>query len=107
MKILLLLFIRIYWATVPKGKRRKCIFRTSCSQYVYQATRKEGFNSGLAALKYRYLNCRGDFHIFEDPIKRSKIMILPNGQGVTEDQIAERLITRQLFDNSTELNHCL
>lgn len=84
--------IRLYWATFPKSKRRKCIFKISCSQYVYQITNKEGFYKGLMALKYRYYNCRGGFHISVDPIDGRKIMILSNFNVLTEDDISERFI---------------
>lgn len=94
MKNLLILAIKIYWAVIPKKKRRSCIFRLSCSQYVYQQVRKAGFNGGLRALKFRFLNCRGRFHVFEDHIKGTKKMILPNGRLINEDEISERFLSR-------------
>lgn len=92
MKTLLVLLIRLYWVIIPENKRRKCLFRTSCSQHVYQVTTKEGFYKGLAAFKYRFQNCRAGFHIFENPIDGSKYMMLPNNQVLTADEIAERFI---------------
>jgi len=94
MKILLIAIIKLYWAAFPESKRRKCIFRISCSQYVYQATKNEGLYKGLVALRCRYLNCRTGFHIFENPNDGTKIMILPNGQTFTEDEIAERFVDK-------------
>ncbi|MGY0035746.1 membrane protein insertion efficiency factor YidD [Pedobacter sp. NJ-S-72] len=91
MKTLLILLIKFYWAIIPENKRRKCIFRTSCSQYVYQTAKKEGFYKGLMAFRYRFLTCRGGYHIFENPIDGYKIMVLPNGQVITEAEISERL----------------
>lgn len=92
MKTLLLQLIKLYWGVLPASKRRKCIFRTSCSHYVYQTTKKEGFCKGITALKYRFLNCRSGFHVFEDPIDGSKMMILPNNQLLTEDEISKRFV---------------
>ncbi|KQB99948.1 membrane protein insertion efficiency factor YidD [Pedobacter sp. Hv1] len=92
MKILLLLIIKLYWLTVPKNKRRKCIFKISCSQHVYHTTKKEGLFKGLSALKYRFRNCRAGYYIFEHPITKSKIMALPNAQIITEAEISERFI---------------
>lgn len=94
MKLLLLLFIRLYWTIFSKSKRRKCLFRTSCSNYVYQTTKQEGFYRGLRALKYRFHNCCSGLQVFEDPISCNTIMILPNGQILEEDEIANRFITR-------------
>jgi len=90
MKIILLLAIKIYWAIFPKDKRRKCIFRLSCSKHVYQVTNQAGLLEGLKALKYRYENCRKGYHIFENHINGSKMMILPNGQLLGENEIASR-----------------
>lgn len=92
MKIWLLLLIRFYWAVIPKGKRRKCIFRISCSQYVYQITKTDGLYKGLLAFKYRFKHCRGGFHIFENPIDGRKNMILSNAEVLIEEEISERLI---------------
>ncbi|QNK61002.1 membrane protein insertion efficiency factor YidD [Pedobacter sp. PAMC26386] len=94
MEILLLLVIRSYWAIFPESKRRQCIFRTSCSQHVYQTSKKEGLQKGLVALRYRFQNCRNGFHIFENPIDGCKTMILQNGQVLKEDEISERFIKR-------------
>jgi putative component of membrane protein insertase Oxa1/YidC/SpoIIIJ protein YidD len=92
MKTLLILLIKFYWFIIPESKRRRCIFRTSCSQHVYQTTKKEGFYKGLMAFKYRFLNCRGGHHLLENPIDGHKIMVLPNGQVLTETEISERFI---------------
>ncbi len=92
MKIILLLIIRIYWYIIPKGKRRKCIFKISCSQHVYKTTFQAGFLRGLIALRYRFLNCRGGFQIFENPLDGSKMMILPNAEVLMEDQISDRFL---------------
>ncbi len=92
MKAILLLGIKLYWLSIPKEKRRKCIFKISCSQHVYHTTKKEGLLKGLAALKYRFLNCRAGFHIIEHPITKAKLMVLPNSQIIAESEISETLI---------------
>lgn len=94
--MLLILIIRLYWAIFPENKRRKCIFRISCSQHVYRTTKTEGLYEGLIALRYRFLNCRAGFHIFENPVDGSNMMVLPNLQVLKEDEISERLISIKL-----------
>jgi len=96
MKILLLIIIKLYWLLVPKSKRRKCLFRTSCSKHVYQVTKEEGIFSGLLAFKYRVQNCRSGFQVFEDPIDGRSIMILANYQVLKENEIAERFIKHKV-----------
>lgn len=91
MKNLLSLLIKIYWWIIPPAKRRKCIFRTSCSKHVYEKTTNEGFISGLKAFIYRFKNCRSGAYIIESPLGETQI-ILPNQQILHEIEIAERFI---------------
>lgn len=90
MKRLLLLVIKLYWAMVPARKRRTCIFRTSCSRYVYEVTGKEGLFQGLKALLFRFQNCRAGYHVFEHSADGTKVMLLPGGGMVPENEMAER-----------------
>ena len=91
MKNLLLLPIKMYWRIIPPSKRRRCIFRTSCSKYVYEKTTADGFVSGLKALKYRFQNCRSGACIIENPTGETYI-ILPNQQILNGSEISERFI---------------
>lgn len=92
MKFVLLLIIKIYWKLIPPNNRKNCIYRVSCSNYVFQETKLNGFLKGIVAFKYRYHNCRQGFEIFENPIDRTKQIILPNGGILNENEIAERLL---------------
>lgn len=91
MKNLLILLIKIYWWSIPPSKRRKCIFRTSCSKYVYEKTIQDGFISGLKAFRYRFQNCRSGACLIENPSGEIQI-ILPNQQILNEIEISERFI---------------
>lgn len=77
---------------IPESKRRKCIFRESCSRYVYNKIINEGFFSGLKALQYRHNNCRAGFHIFKNPVTEKTNILLPNYQILEQSEIAERFI---------------
>lgn len=90
MKSLLILLIKAYWIVVPVQKRRKCIFRQSCSKYVYEKAMNDGFISGLQAFRYRYHNCRSEAHLIENPITGKRQIILPNHQILDENEISER-----------------
>lgn len=92
MKHLILFVIRMYWKIIPPSKRKKCIFKKSCSNYVFEVTEKEGFLSGLKAFRFRYENCRGNFTIFKNPINNQIQMILPSLIIIDEEEITERLI---------------
>ncbi|PTS87606.1 membrane protein insertion efficiency factor YidD [Flavobacterium sp. HMWF030] len=92
MKHLILFAIKMYWEILPPSKRRKCIFKKSCSNYVFETTQKEGFVKGLKAFQFRYKNCRGNFAIFQNPINNKIQMILPSQIIIEKEDIAERLI---------------
>lgn len=94
MKYLLLLIIKSYWFIIPASKRRKCIFRKSCSKHVYEETIGKGIISGLKALKYRFENCRSGAQIFENPITGKLQIILLNNQILDEKEISERFIKK-------------
>lgn len=92
MKYLLILLIKTYWLIIPASKRRKCIFRKSCSKHVYEETISKGIISGLKAFKYRFENCTSGAHLIENPITRKLQIILPNHNILDEQEISERFI---------------
>ncbi|WP_310556805.1 membrane protein insertion efficiency factor YidD [Flavobacterium sp.] len=94
MKYLILLMIRIYWFSKPKNTEPKCIFKKSCSHYVYETTQKKGFLRGLKAFRFRYKNCRNGFEIFENPMNNKTQMLLPSRIVVDSEEIAERLLIK-------------
>ncbi len=94
MKILILLIIRFYWFVKSKNNKPKCIFRESCSRYVYEITQEQGYLKGLKALKFRFENCRNGFELFKNPINNTTNMLLPSKIIVEENEIAERLLIK-------------
>jgi len=54
MKFILLTIIRFYWFIKPNNRKPKCIFRKSCSCYVYDIISDKGVLKGLAAFYFRY-----------------------------------------------------
>lgn len=94
MKFFIILTIKMYWLFIPKNKRRKCIFKKSCSQFVYEQTLNNGFKSGVKAFVYRYKNCRAGYELFKNPISGQKEMIILNGEIIPNHEIAERLLKK-------------
>jgi len=92
MRFILLIIIKTYWLLIPKSRRRKCIFRKSCSKHVYDVTIKNGGLEGVKALDFRFKNCRSSFEIFKNPMDNKIQMILPNQQIIEEKHIAKHLI---------------
>ncbi|HMT75650.1 MAG TPA: membrane protein insertion efficiency factor YidD [Chitinophagaceae bacterium] len=74
MKYVLLLLIRLYWI-VPRGMRRPCLFRNSCSRFVYRVARAKGFAAGVTALQRRRRRCRGGYCIHDTPDGRRWVIL--------------------------------
>lgn len=82
MKYFLIWSIRIYWKIFPEKTRRKCIFKESCSHFVYAKTKEEGLVSGLKALRMRVKQCKPGY----------RIILLPNNEKVvllTDDSVVK------------------
>jgi len=94
MKYLILLIIQLYWFTKSKQRQPKCIFKKSCSRFVYEETLQNGFLKGLKAFNYRYKNCRSGFEIFRNPINNKIQALLPTNEIIVKEEIAERLINQ-------------
>ncbi|MBK0384537.1 membrane protein insertion efficiency factor YidD [Pedobacter sp. SD-b] len=92
MKIILLLLIRLYWLIVPVQKRKRCIFRYSCSKYVFEITKVMGFKKGINALFFRMNNCNHKFDLVKNNTTNKYEMILKDGTIINENRIAEYLI---------------
>jgi putative component of membrane protein insertase Oxa1/YidC/SpoIIIJ protein YidD len=71
-KHLFILLIKGYWLIYPERVRRKCIFKESCSLFVYNKTKEGGFFMGINALKKRIKQCKPGY----------RIVNLPNGEKV-------------------------
>ena len=64
MRYLLLFFIQLYWL-IPKGKRARCIFKETCSHYIYRITKQQGFKKGISALKERKVKCKPGYYYID------------------------------------------
>lgn len=91
MKYLLLLIIRIYWIAVPPSGRKQCIFRESCSRYVWRITISEGFLAGIRAFRFRNRHCCPGYAIYK--YKNHYELKTVNGLILKENEIDERLLT--------------
>ena len=92
MKFIILLAIRLYWNFIPASKRRSCIFRESCSKYVYRIAKEKGFLGGLNAFAKRYKQCRPGYQITSSSLSEETVMILCDGSVIENTEIADHLI---------------
>lgn len=89
MKYLLLLVIKIYQTFIPKKFRGECLFKESCSNFVYRITKEEGFKGGFNAFMYRYHNCRPDYHLSEE---NGKLFLITVEKEVVEENLIDNRI---------------
>jgi uncharacterized protein len=54
-------YIRQYWKFIPEEKRQVCLYKESCSRYIYRIFQEQGFLRGLEAVKYRFKNCHKNY----------------------------------------------
>lgn len=87
--MLLLFFIKMYWFLIPANKRKKCLFKKSCSHYVFDITKEDGITKGLKALNFRFKHCRPDYYIINGV--DGKILISAHNEVFDANEIAERL----------------
>jgi putative component of membrane protein insertase Oxa1/YidC/SpoIIIJ protein YidD len=106
MNLILLGVIQLYWHLIPGQKRRHCLFRESCSRYVYRISKEKGFFSGCAALTDRIKKCRPGYELvkngdsFQLRLKDGAIVleedialsILPFNDSVTITEITKRKV---------------
>ncbi|MCD8043158.1 MAG: membrane protein insertion efficiency factor YidD [Tannerellaceae bacterium] len=89
MKSGILLLIRLYWL-LPESKRKRCLFRESCSRYVYRVTKEEGFIAGIKALKDRVTKCRPGYKLHRTDGHTE--LHLKDGTVLCEEQISYTIL---------------
>jgi putative component of membrane protein insertase Oxa1/YidC/SpoIIIJ protein YidD len=92
MKHLFLLAIKTYWRLVPQKRRRKCLFKVSCSQYVYQQIKENGVSMGLRALHYRIQNCNDHYHIIE--IEDEKVLVTKTHKIIRKGKLSDFILKK-------------
>ena len=90
MKYLLLLVIKFYQTFIPKRFRGKCLFKESCSNYIFRTVKNEGTVKGLIAFRYRYHNCRPNYYLIKENGKL--LMITAKHNVIEEEFLDDRLI---------------
>ncbi|MFD2586133.1 membrane protein insertion efficiency factor YidD [Croceitalea marina] len=90
MSILLLWLIKGYWLLIPPKKRNKCLFKKSCSRYVFDITKKDGLLKGLKALSCRFKHCRPGYYIIND--KEGKLLISARNEVFKSTEINQRIL---------------
>jgi len=82
--------IEYYWKTRPESQRKICIYRITCSRYVYNELENNGFIAGIRAYFYRIKSCN---HGYELILKKDMVVIKDcNGNLILENDISPLII---------------
>jgi len=90
MKWTFLLFIKLYWKIIPENKRRNCLFKETCSRFVYQETIDKGFRGGFSSLLSRIQKCRSGYTLYTG--NQGLEMKLADGSIIKEDEISPNIL---------------
>lgn len=86
MKWAFLTFIQLYWEVIPEKKRRTCLFKETCSHYVYRHTTEYGFFKGICALLVRMKKCKKGYQLYSG--QNGFEMKLVDGSIIKEEEIS-------------------
>lgn len=76
MKRVTLFAIELYWRLIVPERRRRCIFRESCSLHVHRITRDQGVIKGISAFAHRFRRCRGGYAVtFDEHLNPSLLLV--------------------------------
>lgn len=90
MRYPLLWVIKAYWYIIPEENRRRCLFKKSCSQYVFETTAQKGFFRGMKALLYRHKHCRPGYYVIHG--KEEKLLISAKNKVFGSKEISPQLL---------------
>jgi hypothetical protein len=92
MRWLILVPVYLYRHAWPSFlKKRTCLFKESCSLFVFRITKDYGFIAGCKALSWRYRNCRPGYRIYSNKEGHFE-MRLATGNVLTESEIADAVL---------------
>lgn len=89
MRYLLMFAIRIYWR-IPTKLHNKCLFKETCSHYVYRIAKHQGFKAAFKALKERDELCRPGYVVYKSMGRF--YLKTANGQVFNEEYISPNVL---------------
>ncbi len=81
--------IEYYWNTRPENQRKICIYRITCSRYVYNEFENNGLIEGIRAYFYRMKSCN---HGYKLSLKKDMLL---TGMKIKTQQEINPLIVKE------------
>jgi len=91
----LLAVIKLYWTLVPKKNRRPCLFKETCSQFIYRQTKELGFFEGTKAFLSRFKKCRSGYKLYTTD--DGFVMELNDGSHVFEKDMSHYVLNNIIY----------
>lgn len=82
--------IKLYQIFFSSKIGKVCLFKESCSKYVYRSTKEEGFIRGIKAFKYRFQNCNSKHQLIE--LESKKFLLTNKYELVGLERVNENIL---------------
>lgn len=92
MRWLLIRIVCLYRRLPPQFKKRRCLFKETCSALALRVAREEGTLACFHALRKRFAGCRPNYHVFYDAVACEWQVQLVNGETASEAEIADIIL---------------
>ena len=94
MRWIIIAAILVYQRVAPRSLRERCIFRHSCSNFVLEGARQQGWLEAIRRLRQRIRACRPGYSRIDTSTKRydGPILVrLIDGSVIDVDDLSERV----------------
>lgn len=97
MRQLILWLIQLYHCYIPPAKRRRCLFRESCSQHVERIARERGGFAAIKAFLARARHCRPGYGFEWDADSGACFLVCANGAKIPKVMVSEHILSEYQF----------
>lgn len=97
MRQLILWLIQLYHWCIPPAKRRRCLFRESCSQHVERIAWERGGFAAIKAFLARARHCRPGYGFDWDADSGAWFLVCANGAKIPDVMVSEHILSEYQF----------
>jgi len=93
MRNVIIYLIRLYRRFFPPEKRRRCLFRESCSQHVERVARERGGFAALKAFLARARSCRPGYGFQWDANAGTWFLVCADGAKIPAAKVSDNVVS--------------
>ncbi|WP_367575552.1 membrane protein insertion efficiency factor YidD [Aliisedimentitalea sp. MJ-SS2] len=105
MRAFLIGIVLLYQKLAPSSIRERCLFHTSCSNYVLDGLRQKGIKSATKRFFRRIRQCRPGYYPIEIEMNDSsqeRFLNLADGSTIPEKDISSRVLCELGWESRVE-----